>query len=357
MKIFLSLFFWLFTISSVFALSELNFKAEEKFADILTNTNFLLFRRGERRKIIPSEQTDRENMSQLYGTAKFDPASYFKIKNDADKLKARNLTKAFIRTAYNNDYSHIEALTEGSYEAPETIIPVLHFTGGEKNHYLLKRIDDQVFDLIVFEYSAQFDHYSKKVISNYELFSYLLFACISQNKVIRISLYREQAYELPMPTNLEIPVKHIPISELLTKIKQIDSFSTDNIGSTLLSPKTPEDMLMILSALEEQKKNQNQQELLRMKELINVRLPRLDLSHIKSINELNLTIQSEIIRKIFNPEPVVENCPGVIEKQGYCRPNGIWDEKTWGLYRRLYRIEDIAGAVFHEPKISFKENH
>lgn len=350
MRNFLSVLFYFYIGSIVFA--NLPIAPENLLADILHHHNFLLFQRGETKTIIASERNELDNLVKYHSTAKFDPINYFQIRTEAEQLKAINLTKAFIRTAHHDNFSPIMSLTEGVYEVPSDLVPVLHFVDGEKNHYLLKRIDDNNFDLVVFEYSKQFDHFSKKIVPNYNLYSYLLFACVGQNKILRIALYRESMHEIPMPTNLEIPIKQIQIDILITYLNELSKPVQEQLNISPDTNKSPEDMLLALQSLEQQQNNLEIKELLRMKELINIRLPALDLSHINNLAELNLAIQSEIIQKIFNPDPNRENCPGVIEHSGHCRPSGYWDEKTWRLYRRLYRIDDIAGDVFHESEFN-----
>ena len=85
------------------------------------------------------------------------------------------------------------------------------------------------------------------------------------------------------------------------------------------------------------------------KELVIMRLPYMKerLKNANTLEEVTIMVQGEIISKIFDPHPTPEHCPGKIHLDGRCYPTGKWDQKTWDLYRRLYRVPDIAGNFYY----------
>ena len=87
------------------------------------------------------------------------------------------------------------------------------------------------------------------------------------------------------------------------------------------------------------------------KELVLMRLPHLKsaLDATRNENEITLLVQSEIIRSIYEPNPTEENCPGEL-KDGYCLPNTKWTNKVWRLYRRLYKLKDVASHIFPDRR-------
>ena len=90
-----------------------------------------------------------------------------------------------------------------------------------------------------------------------------------------------------------------------------------------------------------------------------MRLPHLKsaLDATRNKDEITILVQSEIIRSIYEPNPIEENCPGDFE-DGLCLPNNNWTNKVWKLYRRLYKFKDVASHIFpdrrsiHRQKLS-----
>ena len=181
-------------------------------------------------------------------------------------------------------------------------------------------------------------------------------ARVTHNNIIRLSIYQEDSFELPKRTNFEIPIPPLSMIHLLANKKRAEQ-------EELQAEKRRRRVLM--HRLNESKRadhriTQLKKELFRLRvlqnqevankiDLVKMRLKHLNLSGVKTQRDITLVVQADIIKKIFNPEPIAKNCPGVIAHDGYCYPDGDWNDNTWRLYRKLYKIPDVSNLIFPVP--------
>jgi hypothetical protein len=321
---------------------------------ISNNSSFKLFKLGNNKEIYESEGVGHIPPGKLYGHSKMDPIENFGHNLNVRKGNLRSILRSYFRFLYNNEHSTTETGNFVELEQKAERIPVLHFIDGENNHYMLKRINDETFDLVLLTYSKEYDHHSLKRIENYPLEQFVEIARLSNTKEIRIALYKEGSFEIPLTTNHEIPLTRLRISNLFAEKKEQEAIQKRKLAlKTPINKRiairnlTDKRMVQLKNRLSNMKRAELNQ-LTKRKQLVKMRLPYLDLTNAWSMKEISVIVQSEIIRQIFDPDPAVENCPGKINSKGQCVPDGNWDEKTWKLYRRLYKIVDVAGAVFYE---------
>ena len=103
--------------------------------------------------------------------------------------------RGYLRFLYSDQYIVNEPDNYIKIENIKKVTPVLQFEDGEKNHYLLKRFNDNSFDLILLEYSQIFKQYSGKV-ENFDLLEYLHTARVSGVDLLRIAIYEEKSFRL-----------------------------------------------------------------------------------------------------------------------------------------------------------------
>ena len=203
-------------------------------------------------------------------------------------------------------------------------------------------------------------------MENFDLLEYLHTARVSGVDLLRISIYEENSFRIPRPTNLEIPIKNKSMIAILKENRAAQEEKIKKAKAPIRSMRkimtTERKASMIMEPLKNQLKladSTREKEFIRHKELVLMRLPHLKsaLDATRNKDEITLLVQSEIIRSIYEPNPIEENCPGDFE-DGLCLPNNNWTNKVWKLYRRLYKFKDVASHIFpnrrsiHRQKLS-----
>lgn len=346
----------------VFVLSVLTSKAKETIDPdiqaVLTNPQFLLFRRGENEKIFQYDlETLMRSKNRNRGVG-LNPFDHFENEAAVSKEITRNVLRGYLHFLYSEQYLVNEPDTYIETENIRKIVPVLQFEDGEKNHYLLKRFNDSSFDLILLEYSPIFKQYSGKKMDSYDLMEYLQTAQVAGVDLLRIAIYEEKSFKVPRITNLEIPIKNKSISKILAdklareKAKLKEESAPVRSRRPILTTERKAQMIMKplqdkLNQAEERRKAAFE----KRKELVLMRLPYLKatLDKTRNENEITLAVQSEIIESIFEPYPTEDNCPGKF-KNNQCEPTIVWSNKVWKLYRQLYRYKDVASHIFPDRR-------
>jgi hypothetical protein len=296
------------------------------------------------------------NPGEVYGSSTLDTGEFFQLQSYLQKEHVKSLLRSYLRFHHHNEHTITPPNKYPKTEHTTRLTPVLYFSDGEKNHYLLKRVNDETFDLILLEYSDQYKQLSRKLVENYDINQFVELARLAQNKIIRVGLYREGSFDPPMRTSREIPIETLSMEKILADQRKADMIRekekqekpTLEITHAISGAEITEQRITLLENRVNKIKKLRQEKLNLKKELVKMRLPKLNLDSANTLEEVTLIVQGKIIHDIFNPDPIIAHCPGLVTKQGYCEPNGIWDEKTWVLYRQLYKIHDIAGAVFNE---------
>lgn len=351
------LFSWIFitvvTLSSSHANLDIN-KLDPETVATLNHPNFLLFRRGENRKIMEQDATSLGLTKQAFGSAKLNPIRQFQTLSLLQRQTTRSLLRSYLRYLYTNQYIVTEPSKYPEIEVIRKVFPVLRFDDGSENYYLLIRVTDEIFDLVLLQKSSLDDSYSGKKIENYSLVDYLQTARISGNSELRIAIYEEGTFSIPRLTNLEIPIRPIDMVEALQRKKEEMEKAYKKVGieatlDKVLSSKERANQLLepfmrdfLTSRKEEQRKLQLK------RDLVVMRLPYLrdKVQKLETEDEITLLVQNEIIRKIFDPDPHPQNCPGSMDDQGFCYASGVWGDRTWALYRKLYRITNFGQTLF-----------
>ena len=294
---------------------------------------------------------------KAFGGASLQPHEFFSTEMKLSRENVRSLFRGYLRSYYHKDYIVAPPSKYPQLQDLNSSIPVLHYTDGQNNHFLLKRRSDEIFDLIVLEYSDIFKQYSGKSLETFPLREYVINARLANAVNLKISMYEDGSFKLPTPTHLEIPLKSLDIHKWLQKKKEDEereyqlrlaerggniSLEEDALNKSNIKIKS-------LLKLVENSKREEERLLNEKIELVSMRLPYMKnkLLGAKTLEEVTIMVQGEIITKVFDPEPVLENCPGEIKLDGKCYPTGDWDQKTWDLYRQLYRIPDIASAFYY----------
>ncbi len=334
--------------------------------EVLLNPQFLLFRRGENQKIFEYDQKTRRANAPKYGGVSLNAFEFFESENTLKQEITRNVMRGYLRFLYSDQYIVSEPDNYIKIENMRKVIPVLQFEDGEKNHYLLKRFNDNNFDLILLEYSQIFEQYSGKKMENFDLLEYLNTARISGVDLLRICIYEENSFRIPRPTNLEIPIKNKSMVSILEENRAAEQKKLKKEKTPIRSMRkimtTERKAQIIMEPLKTKLKLaevERDNEFKKRKELVLMRLPHLKtaLDSTKNDAEITLLVQTEIIRSIYEPDPSEENCPGEFLNGG-CIPNTKWTNKVWKLYRRLYKFKDIASHIFpdrrsiHRQKLS-----
>tara|TARA_Y100000589_G_scaffold179484_1_gene169910 strand:- start:1510 stop:2646 length:1137 start_codon:yes stop_codon:yes gene_type:complete len=334
--------------------------------EILLNPQFLLFRRGENKKIFEYDQKTRRANAPKYGGVSLNAFEFFESEITLKQEITRNVMRGYLRFLYSDQYIVNEPDSYIKIENLKKVIPVLQFVDGEKNHYLLKRFNDNNFDLIMLEYSQIFEQYSGKKMENFDLLEYLHTARISGVDLLRISIYEENSFRIPRPTNLEIPIKNKSMISILKDNRAAEIEKLNKEKAPLRSMRkimtTERKAQMIIQPLKDKlrlSEAQRENKFKKRKELVLMRLPHLKnaLDATRNEDEITLLVQTEIIRSIYEPDPSESNCPGEL-KDGICLPSKKWTNKVWKLYRRLYKFKDVASHIFpdrrslHRQKLS-----
>lgn len=352
-KLFSCIFITLITISGSHANLDIN-KLDPETIATLNHPNFLLFRRGENRKIMEQDAISLGLTRNTFRSAKLNPIRQFQTLSLLQKQTTRSLLRSYLRYLYTNQYIVTEPSKYPEVEVIKKILPVLQFDDRSENLYLLLRVTDEIFDLVLLQKSSLDDSYSGKKIGNFSLVDYLQTARISGNSELRIAIYEEGSFSIPRLTNLEIPIRPIDLVEALQRKKEEMEKAYKKVGieatlDRVLSSKERANQLLepfmrdfLTSRKEEQRKLQLK------RDLVVMRLPYLreKVEQLKTEDEITLLVQNEIIRKIFDPDPHPQNCPGSMDDQGYCYASGVWGDRTWTLYRKLYRITNFGQALF-----------
>ncbi len=300
----------------------------------------------------------KETISRkTFGSAILHPHEYFTTEMALNRENVRSLFRGYLRSYYQKDYIVAPPTKYPQLQNLHNKIPVLHYQDGQSNHFLLKRQSDDVFDLIVLEYSSIFNQFSGKSLETFSIDEFIRNARLANATKIVISLYDDGSFKLPKLTHLEIPIPAMAITSWLAnrkkkeeeqhkmKISRMRGYGSKEEDALGKSNRKIQSLMQQIytSKLEHEKILQEKRELVKM------RLPYLEkkLKDAKTLEEITILVQGEIISKIYEPEPVPEHCPGRLDLDGRCYPTGQWDQKTWDLYRRLYRISDIAGEFYY----------
>ena len=294
---------------------------------------------------------------KTFGSATLHPHEYFTTEMALTRENVRSLFRGYLRSYYQKDYIVAPPSKYPQLQDFDNKIPVLHYTDGQQNHYLLERKSDDVFDLIVLEHSSIFNQYSGKSLETFSLREYITNARLADATKLSISMYEAGSFRLPKKTHLEIPIKALDISSWLTKRKKEEEKQHLMRISRMRGHLSKEDDALsksnrkIKALLDQIHESKTEEEKLleEKKELVIMRLPYMKerLKNANTLEEVTIMVQGEIISKIFDPHPTPEHCPGKIHLDGRCYPTGKWDQKTWDLYRRLYRVPDIAGNFYY----------
>lgn len=344
-------FFFIFSIQN-FSLSS----NDPQIDIIISNQVFLDFQRGNNRKIIDQATSKTDILRNTYGKSKLDPLEFFQTETQFQKHNVKNLMKSYLRFYHSNQYIVTPPNKYPTLHSNTKLIPVLQLEDGQKNHYLLKRVNDKIFDLILLEHTSRFKQFSGKTIENYDILDFIELARVTHNNIIRVSVYKEDSFELPMRTNLEIPIPPLSMIHLLANKKQAEDQEIEAEKKRRLfllhklnqSKRANHRLRELKKEIYRLRLLQND-ELAKKVDLVKMRLNYLNLSKVKTQRDITIIVQADIIKKIFNPEPIFKNCPGVIAHDGYCYPDGNWSDNTWRLYRKLYKIPDVTGLIFPIP--------
>ena len=174
---------------------------------ILLNPEFLLFRRGENQKIFEYDQKTRRANAPKHGGVSLNAFEFFESENTLKREITRNVMRGYLRFLYSDQYIVSEPDNYIKLENFRKVTPVLQFEDGEKNHYLLKRFNDNNFDLILLEYSQIFKQYSGKKMENFDLLEYLHTARVSGVELLRIAIYEENSFKILGLLTLKSPLK------------------------------------------------------------------------------------------------------------------------------------------------------
>ncbi|MEE2924282.1 MAG: hypothetical protein VX619_05820 [bacterium] len=358
--------FLIFNLLSPNAFGSEKNRIDSDIEQILLNPEFLLFRRGENQKIFEYDQKTRRANAPKHGGVSLNAFEFFESENTLKREITRNVMRGYLRFLYSDQYIVNEPDNYIKIENIKKVTPVLQFEDGEKNHYLLKRFNDNNFDLILLEYSQIFKQYSGKKMENFDLLEYLHTARVSGVDLLRIAIYEEKSFRIPRLTNLEIPIRNKSMITILEENKAAEEEKIEKEKAPLRLMRqimtTERKAKMLMQPLQEKLKlaeSKRNEEFLKRKELVLMRLPHLKsaLDATRNEDEITLLVQSEIIRSIYEPDPSEENCPGEL-KDGNCIPNSNWSNKVWKLYRRLYKFRDVASHIFpdrrsiHRQKLS-----
>lgn len=325
---------------------------------ILSNPSFLLFRRGENEKIFMHDLKTLQSKNQRHKGVGLNPFEHFENEAAVSREITRNLLRGYLGFLYSEQYIVNEVDPYVETENITKIVPVLQFEDGAKNHYLLKRFNENSFDLILLEYSSIFKQYSGKKMNNYDLLEYLHTAQISGVDLLRIAIYEEDSFRVPRITNIEIPVKNKSMAKILAdkkaaeEAKAIKDLAPVLLRRPILTTDRKAQMIMEPLKLKlDQAEDRRQKDFEKRRELILMRLPHLKaaLSEVRNQDEITLLVQSEIIKSIFEPHPLEKNCPGDYIAPN-CVPNKVWSNKVWNLYRQLYRFKDVASHIFPDRR-------
>lgn len=329
---------------------------DPQISNIITHPVFLNFIRGNNRRIIDQATSKTEILRNTYGKSRLDPLEFFQTETEFQKQNVKNLMKSYLRFFHSKQYIVTPPNKYPTLHNSHKLVPILQLEDGQKNQYLLQRISDTIFDLILLEHTDRHEQYSGKKIENYNIFDFIELARVTHNNIIRLSLYKDGSFELPQRTNLEIPIPPLSMIHLLALKKQAED-------AELLAEKKRREVL--LHKLNQSKRadhriQQLKRELHRLRlyqneelskkiDLVKMRLNYLDLSKVKTQRDITLIVQADIIEKIFEAEPIAKNCPGTISSEGYCYPDGDWDDNTWRLYRKLYKIPNVTALIYPTP--------
>ena len=330
---------------------------EEVYQNVISNQNFLLFRRGDFEMIMRLGKLRRSLSQKTFGGASLHPHEYFATEMALSRENVRSLFRGYLRSHLHKDYIVAPPSKYPQLQDLTSLIPVLHYSDGQNNHFLLKRRSDKIFDLIVLEFSNIFQQYSGKSIETFPVKEYIINARLANATKLKISMYKDGSYKLPESSHLEIPLESLDIHKWLAARKEDQEreyqlmIAERGGGITREEDALRKSNQKIKSLLDlvQASKKQEEQLLKEKVELVTMRLPYMKekLLAAKTLEEVTILVQGEIISKVFDPEPMLENCPGEIKQDGKCYPTGNWDQKTWDLYRQLYRIPDIASAFYY----------
>jgi hypothetical protein len=327
----------------------------EKYQEILRNPNFLLFRRGDYRAINQLAGIKDTTTKRVFGSAQLHPLEYFSTEAALAKENVRSLFRGYLRSFHQKDYIVAPPTKYPTLQNYNRGEPVLHFMDGENNHHLLKRRSDDVFDLVLLEYSSIFDQYSGKQIENFGLRDYIDTARLAGNTLLKIAIYQMSSFDIPRMTHLEVPISPVSMVKLLAKAKEVkkanQTHSSQEIGTRakLSAEEKSNRKIQSLMAAIDSSREYESKKLQEKRELVEMRLPHLKarLAKMQTLEDITVLVQGEIIRQIYDPAPVLAHCPGKRDENRHCYPSGNWDNRTWKLYRKLYKIPDVAGEFYH----------
>ncbi len=313
-----------------------------------------MFRRGDYRAINQLADIKDSTTKHVFGGAQLRPLEYFSTETALAKENVRSLFRGYLRSFHQKDYIVAPPTKYPTLQNYRRGDPVLHFIDGERNHHLLQRRSDDVFDLTLLEYSNLFDQYSGKQIENFDLRDYMDTARLSGNVLLKIAIYQNGSFDLPKMTHLEVPITPVSMVKLLAKEqksreqKALNAKKDGTFTSLGVEEKSNRKIQALMGEID-QSRGHELKKLQEKRELVEMRLPHLKdrLAKMQTLEDITLLVQGEIIRQIYDPSPVLDHCPGLRGENGHCYPSGDWDARTWKLYRKLYKIPDVAGEFYH----------
>jgi hypothetical protein len=315
---------------------------------VLLHRDFIAFRNGDHREFLEPFRV-KTGPGKLLESSRLDSIANFKRLNVTQTETVRSLLRSNLRELTSDAFYVAPAQRLITEDDVESIVAVLHFQDGNGTHYMLIRSSDQIFTLKTLKPIAESD--SKFLATdqeNYLIDDYVELAALSKNRRINVAVYSIGFTVPPRPTSYSIPVEPADIPDFAAQFRagdiqaiQEQELLTEELDpalkAELLVGKFKEGLHMAMAA--------EQAYLEKRKALIRMRLPELDLQQARTIPQLNSIVQGEIIRRVFVPHPVAENCPGTF-RNGICRPNGEFTDLTWKLYRRAYRMDAVGEVIF-----------
>ena len=326
--------------------------AEEEYLpeSVLLDHHFLMYRRGDNRRLLEDTQMapSRQNLNV---SSRLNPIQNFRRVLASRDEGLRAMIRSYIREITSSSYYVAPATRFPDADPGRNLSPVLHFIDGDGAYHILIRVNESRFDLVVLrpahleDGTEGEDYYSSHRVEHYPLERFVELARLSKNRVLAIGVYEDGSNDPPHLSGRQIPIEPVDLLALEDEMREYMVALSPQTQPQSMEALSRNRMLNFLEGLEETR--QYEARLLEeRKNLIRMRLPWLDLSPAHNLEQLSVIVQGAIIEKIYEPSPLASNCPGEIVEGNRCRPTTEWTDKTWELYRELYRISDLAGAIY-----------
>lgn len=326
--------------------------AEEEYLpeSVLLDHHFLMYRRGDNRRLLEDTQlaSPRQNLN---ASSRLNPIQNFRRVLASRDEGLRAMIRSYIREITSSSYYVAPSTRFPDADPSRNQSPVLLFIDGDGAYHILIRVNENRFDLVVLrpvqleDDPQEEERYSAHRVEHYPLEKFVELARLSKNRVLGIGVYEDGSNLPPRLSGRQIPIEPVDLLALEDEMRdrllsrspqsQVQIVDSSNRSRIFSFMEGLDDAREYEARLLEERKN-----------LIRMRLPWLDLSPAHNLDQLSVIVQGAIIEKIYEPSPQASNCPGEIIEENRCRPTTVWTDKTWELYRELYRISDLAGVVY-----------